>query len=88
MREFLICDTVTGDLKWTAGSSVRQALINRENELRLTATNASDWRRAGKPLLPHNAKASHYSQGDILDVSLADVTCIGWKQRVIREIAQ
>jgi hypothetical protein len=88
MREYLICDTVTGDLEWSAGASVRQALISRENELRLTATKENDPRRAGKPLLPYNAKASHYSQGHVVDVSLADVSCVGQKQHVIREIAR
>jgi hypothetical protein len=88
MREYLICDTVTGDLEWIAGASVRQALISRENELRLTATKENDRRRAGKPALPAKAKASHYSQGDVVDVSLADVSCVGQKQHVIREITQ
>jgi len=87
-REFLIADTITGAREWTAASTVREALIKRENELRALATTKTDWRRAGKPALPAKSKASHHSQGDMLDVSVAYVSCIGWKQHVIREIIQ
>ena len=82
--EFLICDTVTNKKTWVAATTVGEALIKRENELRAAATPKTDWRRAGKPALPAQAKASHHSQGDMLDVSVADVTCIGWKQSVVR----
>lgn len=85
--EFLICDTVKNEKVWVAAQTVCQALIKRENELRADATFKTDWRRAGKPALPAQAKASHYSQGDMLDVSLAGVTCIGWKQAVVRQLA-
>jgi hypothetical protein len=85
-REFLIRDTVTGDLKWTAALTVREALILRENELRATAIKENDWRRAGQKALPANSKASHFSQGDLMNVSLAYVSCIGQKQHIIREI--
>jgi hypothetical protein len=83
-REYLICDTVTGDLEWIAAATVRQALIIRENELRLTATKENDWRRAGQPLLPVKSKASYDSSGDYVSASLAHVSCIGRKQWVIR----
>ena len=84
--EFLICDTVKNEKVWVAASTAREALIKRENELRAEATPKTDWRRAGKPALPAQAKASHHSQGDMLDVSVADVTCIGWKQSVVRGV--
>jgi len=85
--EFLICDTVKNEKVWVAAQTVREALIKRENELRAAASTKTDRRRAGKPALPAKAKASHYSQGDMLDVSLADVSCAGWKQAVVRQVA-
>jgi hypothetical protein len=86
--KFLICDAVKNEKVWVAATTVREALIKRENELRAAATIKTDWRRTGKPALPALTKVSHYSQGDMLDVSVADVSCIGQKQHVIREIAQ
>ena len=83
-RQYLIRDAVTGDLEWTAASTVREALIIRENELRLTATKENDWRRAGQPLLPAKSKASYDSSGDYVSVILSNVSCIGLKQHVIK----
>ena len=87
ITEFLICDAVTNEKTWVAATSLREALIKRENELRAAATTKTDWRRAGKPALPAQAKASHYSQGDMINASLADVTCIGQRQWVMRNAA-
>lgn len=87
MLEFLVCDAVTNQKTWVAATSVREALIKRENELRAAATTKTDWRRAGKPALPAQAKASHHSQGDLINASLAYVTCIGQKQLVMRQAA-
>ena len=86
-RQYLIRDTVTGDEEWTAALTVREALINRENELRATATKENDWRRAGQPALPKKTKVSYDSSGDFVSVSLAYVTCVGLKQHVIRDAA-
>jgi hypothetical protein len=87
ITEFLICDAVTNEKTWVAATSLREALIKRENELRAAATTKTDWRRAGKPALPAQTKASHYSQGDTVNASLADVTCIGQRQWVMRNAA-
>ena len=84
-RQYLIRDTVTGDLEWTAAATVREALIIRENELRASATKESDWVRAGQKPLPKTCQASYDSSGDMISVSLAHVSCIGMKQWVIRD---
>lgn len=81
--EYLIRDGATGDKAWVAAGSLREALIKRENELRAAA--ADQWRR-GKPLLPAKAKVSQYSQGGLIDVSIADVSCVGHLQDVIRQV--
>ena len=86
-KQYLVRDTVTGDLEWTSASTVREALINRENELRASATKENDWRRAGQPALPAKTKVSYDSSGDYVSVSLAYVSCVGLKQHVIRNAA-
>ena len=87
ITEFLICDAMTNEKTWVAATSLREALIKRENELRAAATTKTDWRRAGKPALPAQTKASHHSHGDTVNASLADVTCIGRRQWVMRNAA-
>ena len=69
---FLITDIRTGTQSWVPGATVREALITHENA----------WRTQK---LPATAKASHYSQGAIVDVSLGESACRGRRENVIRE---
>lgn len=80
--EYLIRDSATGNKTWVGANSLRQALIKRENELR--AASADQWRR-GKPQMPATTKVSHYSSGNMVNVSLADVSCVGRTENVIRQ---
>lgn len=85
MHEYLIRDSVTGETAWVAAPSLRDALIKRENELRAAAKGVG--LRPGKPLLPAKTKVSHYSVGAIINVSVADVSCVGLVDSVVRAVA-
>ena len=76
MTRYLITDAWTLVSEWIEAPTIREALIRRENELRPD--------RPGRPL-PPTSRASHYSEGDMIDVSLADVFCRGLRAAVIRE---
>ncbi|MBX9830226.1 MAG: hypothetical protein K2Y27_35175 [Xanthobacteraceae bacterium] len=78
---YLITDAWAGDSVFVQAPNVTAALISRENELRRSATS---YRRAGKPLLPPTARASHCTLSDVIDVSFADVYCRGRRENVVQ----
>lgn len=78
--KFLITDAWTNESAWVETPSLREALIKRENELRA----AGGGIRPSRPVHA-KAKASHYSQGNVIDVSLGDVRCVGLRENVISE---
>lgn len=84
MTSYKITDTLTGETAWIEAPSLRAALIARENELRAEATS---FPRAGKPALPATARPSHYSEGVMVDASIADVSCVGRRENVVRDAA-
>ena len=82
--EFLVTDALANNKTWTPGETPREACIRHENALR--AAPDAHWTRAGKPALPMTAKASHYSEGGIVDVTVADSACVGGERWVRREV--
>lgn len=72
MTEYLITDIRTLVQTWTPGASPREALIAHENMTRNYKLSAS-------------TKASNYSDGDQLDVSLGMSSIRGLRCNVVRE---
>jgi len=85
MTKFLVVDAITNDKVWVEAASAREACIKRENELRAAAD--AHWTRAGKPALPVGAKASQYSDGRSIDVTVADSYVRGLPENVVRQSA-
>jgi hypothetical protein len=71
MTEYLITNGRTLAKTWIAAPSVRLALIEHENRLRLVP-------------LPLSSKTSDHTQGAIVDVLLGESSCIGRRENVIR----
>jgi hypothetical protein len=73
MTQFLVTDTrKLATREWIEAPSAREALIAASNRWHGTH-------------LPASSKASHYSNGPIVDISMADVSIVGQRQSVIRE---
>ena len=69
--EYLVTDCTTLKETWIEAASAREALIKRENLWRLTP-------------LPMTSKASHYSSGVVLDISLGQSAIRGRRENVTR----
>ena len=69
--EYLVTDCTTLNETWIEAASARDALVKHENLWRETP-------------LPETSKASHYSSGAVLDVSLGRSVIHGRRENVTR----